>query len=184
MTTERTEDAQVAARLLREQLGSIAQRVSRHIHRQVPSFRTLDVNAVEENISAILRATLTLLERGERRTLERVSHDVVALRSAAGMPAADVMLAGLCFLPAVRQAMVRSEVGLAQALGAYEAFERRVLPVLALLAGGIQKLEDLSDPGAGEARWTEAAFPPVSADEQAEDTLRTPLTRRRTPDRA
>lgn len=183
MTTERPEDAQVAARILREDLEGTTERVIRHVHRLVPSFRALDDSAVEENISAILRAVISLLERGDRRTLEAVSADIVGLRSAAGMLSADIMLAGLCFLPTVRHALVHSEVGLAQGLRAYEAFEARVLPVLALLTGKIQGLEDLSDPAAGEARWAEASFPPVSAEDEDEDTLRTPRARRAGRDR-
>lgn len=184
MTTERTEDAQVAARMLREDIHGISERVVRRIHRLVPSFRALDHRAVEENISAILRAVVGLLERGDRRTLEVISADIVGLRSASGMQAEDIMLAGLCFLPTVRQTLVHGEVGLAQGLKAYEAFERRVLPVLALLTGKLQGLEDLSDPAAGEARWAESAFPPLSAEEEDEDTLRTPRARRSRPDPA
>lgn len=183
MTTETTEDAQIAARILREDLDGTTRRVIRHIHRLVPNYRALDDSAVEENISAVLRAVICLLERGDRRTLDIVSADIAGLRSAAGMQAADIMLAGLCFLPTVRQAFVHSEVGLAQGLRAYEAFERRVLPVLALLTGKIQALEDLSDPAAGEARWAEATFPPVSAEDDDEDTLRTPRPRRAGRDR-
>ncbi len=165
---------QRAARLLNGREPQIAAAVARQLKRTVPRYADVERQAMERNISAILKGLQRLLAKGDERTLRRIVDDVAQLRSATGFGVDEVIVAGLCFLPVLRRFLVENDSDIEAGLAAFEALEAVALPMFGHIAMYYRDLADLTDPGLAEVKWSAISFPlSIESVEDDEDTLRT-----------
>ena len=168
--------ARTALELLRLNKKPLAGAIVRQLKSTIERYGSVDAEAMSRNVLRLLDGIEVVLDKGDLKTLQRVTSDTVALRASSGFGVDELVTAGVCFLPVMRRFFVDHSRDIGTGLDAYEHLESLVLPMFGWIASHASDIDQVTDPK-GSA-WQAIAFP-ASIESIEEDEVTQPHSRPR-----
>jgi len=166
--------ARTALELLRLNREPLARAIVRQLKSTVARYANVDGEAMGHNVHRLLGGIELVVENGDLKTLQRVTSEMISLRTTSGFGVDELVTAGVCFLPVLRRFLVNNARDIGAGLDAYEHLESVTLPMFGWIASHASNLDEVTDPLA--TSWEAVAFP-ASIEELEEDEVTQPQSR-------